>query len=565
VKALFTALHFGYFRNFESVIRALSARGHSVHLTADEPETMGGRELVERMAAECPGVSYGFAPRRDDWPWMPFAHAGRRALEFIRFLHPRYERIVKYRARTRERAPIGLVRLFGGRRPAESVQRWCASALAAIERGIPTSPALDEFIAEQAPDLVLLASVTNPGALQLDLQKSAMAAGRHHALTIFSWDHLSGKAWLKLQPERVLVWNSVQQQEAVDLHGLPLERIVVTGAQCYDQWFERSPSRSREEFCADLGLRADVPLLLYVCSVLSRPAPPEAPFVLEWIEALRRSADERVRSAAVLIRPHPERLREWDGIDLTRWPDAALRGRNPVDAAAKADYFDALYHSSAVVGLVTSAFVEAAVVGRPTLTIQTPEFAVHQEGTTHFGYLVNPEYGVALTAPDVRAHVAQLSQVLSDPEHAADRSRRFVNFFVRPGGADRRATDVFVQAVEEIAALPPPVPVRFGGGVAGRVAEHLRRLAGRPRTRRWFLSEKELADERQRLARSVEEQRLKADAVEDRRARHDARRAHEEEQARRDTARKAELHAAREAQTLAKRKAADERKRMNQV
>ena len=32
------------------------------------------------------------------------------------------------------------------------------------------------------------------------------------------------------------------------------ERVVVTGAQCYDQWFNRRPSRTRDEFCRDMGL-----------------------------------------------------------------------------------------------------------------------------------------------------------------------------------------------------------------------------------------------------------------------------------------------------------------------
>ena len=38
------------------------------------------------------------------------------------------------------------------------------------------------------------------------------------------------------------------------MHGLSPERVVVTGAQCYDQWFNRRPSRTRDEFCRDTGL-----------------------------------------------------------------------------------------------------------------------------------------------------------------------------------------------------------------------------------------------------------------------------------------------------------------------
>ena len=38
MKILFIARHFTYFRNFDSVITALAARGHQVHLSADRDE-----------------------------------------------------------------------------------------------------------------------------------------------------------------------------------------------------------------------------------------------------------------------------------------------------------------------------------------------------------------------------------------------------------------------------------------------------------------------------------------------------------------------------------------------
>ena len=565
MRVLFCALHFAYYRNFDSVIRELSARGHQVHLTADEPDhTMGGAQLAERLAAACPGVTYGFAPSLAEWEWLPLARAVRRGLEFVRFLDPRYEPIVKYRARTRERAPSLLVKLLGPRGRSRGLRAAAASWLASIEKGIPTAPAIDAFIAAQAPDVVLLASVTNPGAAQLDHQKSVMAAGRHCALTIFSWDHLSGKAWLKLVPERLIVWNDVQKREATDLHAIPAERVVVTGAQCYDQWFDRQPSRDREAFCRDRGFDPAQPILLYVCSVLSRPAPPEAPFVLDWIRALRASADPRVRLANVLIRPHPERMREWQDFDAAEWPKVTLAGRNPVDTESRNDYFDSLYHAAAVVGLVTSAFVEAAVVGRPTLTIQTDAFRVHQEGTTHFGYLADPEDGVLMTAPDFARHVAQLSDILAAPDTAAARTQAFVRRFVRPHGLERRATDTFVASVEALAASPAPAPVRFGDGREAATASLLKAMARWPGMRTAFLSEKEIADEEQRAAHEADGHRLKAEKRQARKAQVEAMGRAKAARAAREAELKAQKRAERELAKIAKRRATDERRARTQ-
>ncbi len=64
---------------------ALAERGHHVHLAADEPEALGGQELVERLAARYPGVTFGFAPSLDDEPWFRLARKLRTASDYVRF------------------------------------------------------------------------------------------------------------------------------------------------------------------------------------------------------------------------------------------------------------------------------------------------------------------------------------------------------------------------------------------------------------------------------------------------------------------------------------------------
>ena len=75
MKLLFVARHFTYYRNFDSVVRALADRGHEVHLFAEREETMGGRELVERLAAMSPRITVGFLPPRADERWFSIATA----------------------------------------------------------------------------------------------------------------------------------------------------------------------------------------------------------------------------------------------------------------------------------------------------------------------------------------------------------------------------------------------------------------------------------------------------------------------------------------------------------
>jgi len=513
VKVLFSALHHAYFKNFESAIVELVARGHRVHLAAEEEEGLGGRQLAERLAAAHPGaVTWDFVPSLDEEPWFDAARRLRVGLDYVRALEPRYASSPKLRLRARGRAPRAV--------------RWAAAvpgvgvsatrgALTRIERLLPASPRMQAYLRTHAPDEVVLVSLTYSRSMQLDQLKAARALGLPVTAAVMSWDHLSSKALLHMAPDQVLVWNDVQRREAVEMHGLPAERVIVTGAQCYDQWFTRSPSRDRAGFCRAMGLDPTRPSVLWVHSAFS-PAidPPEPDLVVRWLEALRGHADPALRELGVLIRPHPERVKEWDGVSLDRFERVVFQGRNPIDAAAKDDYFDALYHSAAVIGLATSAFLEAAIVGRPVLTITPAEYRIHQEAMVHFQYLRTVAGGLLDAAPDIPGHLVQLQDALTRPAGRDARNRRFLEAFVRPAGLDVAATPVFADAVERLASQGTVL-------VAGAEARHwLRPLvvaaAGRARAGvgRWLLLDErgDRVDDHRARKRELIEARARAQA-----------------------------------------------------
>jgi len=457
MRFVFSAPHFAYFRNFESVLEALARQGHHIHLAADEAETFGGRALVERLVAAYPRVTCGSVPSAVDEPWMPFAQKVRYALDYVRFCAPRYADVPKLRLRNVERAPRivrWLTKSFGS--------SLVARALKWLERSMPRSASMRSWIEGLAPDALILTSLTFSRSSAIEQLKAARGLGIPTAAAIMSWDHLSSKALLHIAPDRSLVWNAVQKREATEMHGLRPDTIVVTGAQCYDQWFERSPSRSRDAFCADMGLDPSRPFVLYVCSAMSPvPTPVEPQFVKEWVAALRASADPSLRNVGVLIRPHPERVKEWVDVNLDGFDNVVVRGGTPIDSSSKADYFDALSFSRAVVGLCTSAFLEAAIAGRPVLTLLLPAYRMHQDGMAHFRYLLSVEGGLLHAAPDMTSHLRDLSDVLSRSEAREERNVRFLTAFVRPGGLDVPATPAFVAAVEQFASLPRQVDSRF--------------------------------------------------------------------------------------------------------
>ena len=475
MRLLFSAPHFAYFRNFESVLETLAAQGHHIHLAADEPETFGGQALVERLAGSYPCVTYGSVPSPADEPWMPFAQKVRYALDYVRFCAPRYADVPKLRLRNVERTPrvVRWLMKAVGETPITATLKW-------LERSMPRSASMRSWLEGLAPDAVILTSLTFSRSSAVEQLKAARGLGIPAAAAIMSWDHLSSKALLHIAPDRTFVWNEVQKREAIEMHRLPPESIVVTGAQCYDQWFDRRPSRTRDDFCAAMGLDPSRPFVLYVCSAMSPvPTPVEPLFVKEWVTALRTSADPKLRDVGVLVRPHPERVKEWTDVAFDSFDNVVIHGGTPIDSTSKADYFDALMFSHAVVGLCTSAFLEAAIAGRPVLTLLLPAYRMHQDGMAHFRYLLDVEGGLLHAAPDMSAHLCDLSDVLSRSGEREERNVRFLTAFVRPHGLGVPATPAFVSAVEQLAALPRNVDPRFARHTATQDA--VRWLAGATR------------------------------------------------------------------------------------
>jgi hypothetical protein len=517
LKILFIARHFAYFRNYESVIETLASRGHRIHLAAERGEELGGRDLVERLAAAHPGISIGWVPARSD-SWSVFTTKLRFTIDYLRYLDPAYDSTPKLRARARERVPrAGLWLLAATAAKTRTGRRIVSAVLRVCERAIPRSRAIDGFITDQQPDVVLLTPLIGVVASpQLDCLQSAKALGYPTALCVWSWDHLSSKAIVRDVPDRIFVWNDTQRQEAIALHGVAADRVVVTGAQCFDQWFDRQPSVDRATFCRNIGLPHDRPFVLYVCSSLFRGTIDEAQYVQRWIRALRNSSVEPLASTPILVRPHPARMKEWDSVDMSSETGVVVSGASPVTTDAKNGYFDALHHSSAVVGLNTSAFLEAAIAGRPVFTTLLPEHYENQEGTIHFHYLMTVAGGLLHAARTMGEHVVQLNACVSGHGRESARSQRFVEAFIRPHGMGQAATPMFSDAVEALPSVDVRRAEAAGAGLRllrillWPIAAFSERTVGA-----WFLaSEREAAIATRHAARRVREEQLRRDKAE---------------------------------------------------
>lgn len=451
MKVLFFMGHVGYIRNFESTLRLLAQRGHTVHLAFDGGERLGEGRLARTLAAEHRGLSYGPAPRRGDRAWLHLARTVRFFVDYLRYLDPRYEQAPKLRGRAAIPLPSHLVQAATALERLRAHRRVMAGLLR-LEDAIPVGDEVRDYLRAVAPDVVLVTPLVQAGSDQVDYIKAARGLGIPTGLCVYSWDNLTNKGLIRVIPDLVTVWNAAQRAEAIELHGVPPARVIVTGAAAYDHWFEWRPHTSREPFCRTVGLAPERPFLLYLCSS-TFIAPREAAFVAQWLRQIRASPDPRLREAGVLVRPHPQNGEQWRQADLGEFGNVAVwprGGANPIDSEAKAEYYDSIHHSAGVVGINTSALIEAGIVGRPVYTLLAPEFADTQEGTLHFHYLRHVNGGLLRVAKDWDEHLNQLAHAVRGAEDEEAVGRGFIREFVRPHGLEVPATPLLADAIEEL-------------------------------------------------------------------------------------------------------------------
>jgi hypothetical protein len=447
VKILFLAHNLGKTRHFEGVLQELTARGHTVVVTAahkrNKPLKLAG------AFRDDPRIDVVTNPVRRLDEWERHVRPLRLARDYVRFLDPSYAHAEKLAARARAYAPPGWPeRLAPGGRLANR-RALVKRGLAFAETLVPSEQYYELFIRSHAPDVILLTPLIDFGSYQTDYVKSAHRLGIPIALLVFSWDNLTNRGLIRVPPDRVVVWNEHQKREAVRYHDVAPEDVVVAGAPRFDEFFSMRPSTTREEFCVRAGLDPARPFVLYVCSS-SFVAPQEGPFVRRWASAIRQ--DPRLADCGILVRPHPANEQPWDTLRLSEIAATAV-WRQPPKIQADPALYDSLFHCGAVAGLNTSAMIEAGILGKSVHTIETADFAGGQEQTLHFHYLLARNGGLVEVASSLDEHCGQVADALRNPEPRRLRSLRFVESFVRPRGPDRPVAPIVADEVERVAAI----------------------------------------------------------------------------------------------------------------
>ena len=447
-------------RHFDSVVLRLAGEGHSVTLAT--PGRSTDWPLPARVQAH-PRITCRVCPAQREDEWKDAATDFRTLVDCGHYLETPFFEAEKLRNRafrtlaqtlTGERGRHLTARCatcgaklvdgdFARLRPAlgADAERRMRELAALIEQAIPSDRGYERFLRDERPDVVLVSPLVRFGSEQADWVKSARALGIPVGFPVFSWDNLTTKGTVHVAPDRVFVWNDVQKREATEYCRIPPENVVVTGAPRFDAFVELRPSIDRDAYCEKFGFDPAAPILVYLCSS-EFVAGHEVAFVERWIEAIR--GDRRLASCNVLIRPHPRSVRQWSDVDTTRFGRAAVATSRVLNADQS--LYDALHHAAGVIGLNTSAQIEAAILGKPVFTLLAPGFEQGQQGTLHFHYLLKEHGGFVEMARNLDEHRDHLAGAVAGGVDTAA-ILRAAERFVRPHGWQQPATPILADAI----------------------------------------------------------------------------------------------------------------------
>jgi len=230
-------------------------------------------------------------------------------------------------------------------------------------------------------------------------------------------------------------------EEAVNLHGVPRQNVVVTGAPTFDYWFQMQLSRTHSAFCEKAGIDPNKEYVVYLCTA-RRMIEGEIALILDLAGEMRKNPV--TKDVTLLVRPHP-----YNELNLDQLESPQLRvfpgyGDLPDVDIAKQTYFDTLHYAKATIGINTSAMIESAIVNVPCVVVIEEKYRSWQIDMGHFHHLLDGKFLEVRYSN--RSGIEALAGILEGQDSKCEQRRAFVQEFIRPHGLERNVSDIFAQA-----------------------------------------------------------------------------------------------------------------------
>lgn len=454
MKVLFVSGSSANYYTFDDVVRELCSRGHNVTLIMrTSKEGVISDDALQITRKDFPGLAV--EPMIQKRFLRKLIRYLREVLNFAHVLNDEENRQWDVKKWMRFFPPflqrllsIARVRSFLKKR---SVQK----GLRKIEERFPISASVRRHIQQNPPDVMVVMPLMNPDSIDVEYLKAARKLGIPVLYSMPSWDNISTKGTFHGKPDYGVVWNEPLAVELAQIHDFDRARIFTTGAPRFDHLIDRAYDRilQRNEFFRIAGLDHKKDYILYVGSTflvtdeitVNRD---ESILMLEMADAMAN--DPRTNDVYILVRPHPtnriviETLRANPRPNLVVFPAS---GELPDTEEKRVKFHNSIFHSLAVVGVNTTAFLEASALDKPCITLRTPEFGETQQ-LAHFHHLEDAGF------LEVAENTSDIVRLVEDIRHGVDQRREkrraFVRNFLRPCG--KPAVESYIEMLEKIVA-----------------------------------------------------------------------------------------------------------------
>jgi len=99
-----------------------------------------------------------------------------------------------------------------------------------------------------------------------------------------------------------------------------------------------------------------------------------------------------------------------------------------------------------VVGVNTSAFLEAAILDKPCVTIRMAKYGFKQSEQGHFRHLLLGDF--LETTHRFSEAASAIAKIIAGHDSKKRQRQLFVSDFIRPCGMDRSASEIIAQTIE---------------------------------------------------------------------------------------------------------------------
>lgn len=292
---------------------------------------------------------------------------------------------------------------------------------------------------KHAPDLLV---VSSPGLILSEVPLLRTAVRRRvRAMAIDpSWDNFTNKLLPVRRVDRLLVWNDLMREQAVEFHGYRAEMIRLCGAPQFDGYYRGAPQSSREEFFRRIG--ADPRRKLIALTTTPRELYPYHTDVVRQISRAIESGAMATPSQ-LLVRLHPrddeEAYREVRAlphviVEKPFRPTVKVADGLAVDVMPEHQRHlaETMQHSDVAVNVASTITIEACVFDTPVVNIafdgdDQPPFERSARRYYKFTHYTNITRHNAVRVSWTPAELVEnIARYLGDPSLDADGRRRVV-------------------------------------------------------------------------------------------------------------------------------------------